>query len=389
MKKTRTQKEKERQAEKMRMQQGAAQQPGTDTIPKWMPPELVPVYDWWRGGGKATTGLCAVCLLAGLAVFAWRSVRSGKEAAATEAYVNCKTAQIPSASVELEGIVPETAGMKVGRMVRLSLANSYYAGRKFDLALKEFDGIVSEGAAPDGFAWAAELGKARSLEALARYADAKTAFESLAKKYTKSPCELEANIGAVRTAFLSGGDKTSATNALAGLKQRFTDDVSVKVIDETVDAVVRYDSKRGLDMPVYSEPLKLPEAGLVSAGSVGDAASLLDESQNAVQAAEQKTLENKKPEPAVVPEPPKKAGKPAASEQKPVAEVKKPAPEVKKPVAAEEKKPAAPEVKKPDAQEVKKPAAVEEKKPAAKPAKKKTSKPAKKPAAQPAEKQTK
>jgi predicted negative regulator of RcsB-dependent stress response len=183
-------------------------------IPKNLPIEMLPLYDWWKAnGGQFLVTLAAVAVLGGGA-FAYQQYRTGKIAGANKALVEASTLE------ELETLAQKYGATKAGNVARLRLAKAYYDASNFEEALASYDTCLSKGA-PKGFAEIARLGRAHALEGLNRLDEALVAYEAFDKAAEGHFLQPQAKMGIARIYTLQG-KKDEAKKLLENLKAQKT-----------------------------------------------------------------------------------------------------------------------------------------------------------------------
>lgn len=218
----------------------------TETIPEQIPafikaaPELLPVWDWWVKEGKSTLLTLAVVAAAVGAFYGVRGYYRNRDVAANQALVNAYSTD------DLEAAVSSYGSTKVGPALKLRLAKSYYDGERYQDALDVYEGLVAKASKFPALADVAEMGRAYSLEGLAKYKEAGEAYAAYANDAAKtnSYLALTAKLGAARCQALTG-DKDGAVKALDALKKTVGDDKLAEMrVARLTDAVKRYDAKR-------------------------------------------------------------------------------------------------------------------------------------------------
>jgi len=217
-----------------------------ETVPEYIPefvkkaPELLPVWDWWVKEGKSTL---TMLVIAGAVVGAFYGVRNylrSRDAGANQALVNAYSTD------DLEAAASSYGSTKTGLAIKLRLAKSYFDSERYQDALDVYNGldVKSDKLAP--FADVVEMGRAYSLEGLAKYKEAGDAYSAFAKDASKtnSYLSLTAKLGVCRCQALAG-DKDGAVKALDALKATVKDDRLAEMrVERLTDAIKRYDAKR-------------------------------------------------------------------------------------------------------------------------------------------------
>lgn len=205
-------------------------------LPQGIPPELVPLYDWWNEDGKK---LVLILVVVGLAVggfYAGRAYLRDRAVKANAALMNDYNAD------ELEADVARYGSTKTGGALRLRLAKAYYDAGRYQDALAVYDKLVADQAAPEGFADIPVVGRAFALEGLGKFAEAHKAYADFASvpANTNSYLVLTARLGAARTTALLG-DKAGAQKELDALKAKTTDRVARARIERLAETIKRYE----------------------------------------------------------------------------------------------------------------------------------------------------
>ena len=209
-------------------------------LPKGIPPELIPLYDWWVKEGRSFVTMLAVAAVAVGGYYAARNWLRGRDAAANAALVNAYTAD------ELEAAVSSYGSTKPGVALKLRLAKTYYDGERYQDALDVYEQLLAKMDKDCAFRDVAEIGRAYALEGLGKGKEAGEAFAAYVADETKkeSYLLLTAKLGAARCKALNG-DKDGAAKDLDALKETVKDDVAAKMrVERLAEAVKRYDSAR-------------------------------------------------------------------------------------------------------------------------------------------------
>lgn len=336
----------------LQAQNGAPQStPAEKPLPKGIPPELIPVYDWWTEKGKSTLMYLAIGAVAVLAAIWFRNSRRAKQETAGALLTSAQDVQTLETAAGANG-TPE---------LNLLLAGEYLRAGRYDDALDIY-GKIPEGK-PVGLADNTAFGIARCKEGKGDIAGAHQDYEEFLKKFPDSHLALEAKIAAARTC----GDPKAAEAALKALQ---AEDIAVSNrVELALDAIRRPPSTE--PAPVLPPPAVKPApapAKSAPAAAKPAPAKPAPAKPAATKPAPAKPAATKPAAPA----------KPAAAPAKPAAA--KPAPTAKPATAAAKPAPAKPAATKPAAANpapakpaTAKPAAA---KPAAKPATKPAAKPA-------------
>ena len=210
-----------------------AQEPVAD-LPKGFPPELIPLYDWWKKEGRSWLTALAV---AAVAVGAFYGVKGWMHSRALSASKALSQAQSVD---ELEAAVASHGSAKNGAVMKVHLAKSYFDAGRYQDALDIYEKL--ESSAPEGFADHVKVGKAFALEGLKKYAEAGEAFNAFVADEANASSFLRftAQLGAARCK-AQGGDKDGAVKDLEALKAKFEKDgPEADRIDSVIDAVKRW-----------------------------------------------------------------------------------------------------------------------------------------------------
>ena len=157
-----------------------------------------------------------------------------RRAAASESVSNAYTTE------ELEDAVAKFKGAKVGGVLNLRLAKSYFDAGSYESALDIYTSL--EGKAPEGFADVPVVGKAQCLEALGKFDEALAAYDAFAEANEKSFLALTAKLGAARCV-AQAGDRAKATERLEALKATLDDELDKARVDSTIELVKRYEKR--------------------------------------------------------------------------------------------------------------------------------------------------
>jgi tetratricopeptide (TPR) repeat protein len=197
-----------------------------------IPDELLPVVEWWEKDGKQTVSIVAAVGIAVLAWYGFKNWRESRRIAAGDAVVLSEDVSA------LEEAVSSYGSSDAGAALKLRLAKSYYDASNYQGALDLYTELI--GKAPAAFAEIPLLGKAESLEALERFADAVEAYDSFVSQYPESAFLLGAKIGAVRS-LAQDGKKDEAQKRLAEIKESVKgDEAAVTRVEDAEDLVRRW-----------------------------------------------------------------------------------------------------------------------------------------------------
>jgi hypothetical protein len=272
-------------------------------VPKNIPPELVPVYDWWIKDGKSTlvmVAIAAVVVGAFYGVKGWMKQRNANaNAAVSQAYL------AQSSASDLETAVAQYGSSKAGVPLKLRLAKEYYDTASYDKALEIYDAIIADKESAASYADIAVVGRAYALEGLKRYDEAQKDFAAFIADNEKNYLFLTAKLGEARCRVLAAQNDKAALdktrNAVVAELEAFKkgkEGIEEARIDALVSVLKRFSPER------FAADLKRAEEAAKSADDLFKLAE-------------------------------------AVEEKKPEAKEEKKAEEVKAPAKAEEKKPAA------------------------------------------------
>ena len=203
-------------------------------------PELLPLWDWWVKEGRSTLMMLAIAGAVVAAFYGVRGYMRSRDAAANAALVGAYTTE------DLEAAVSNYGSSKVGSMLRLRLAKSYYDAERYQDALDTYDALAAKADKIPAFADMVEMGRAYSLEGLKKYDEARACYAAFAQDESKtnSYLALSAKLGDARCQAL-GGDKDGAVKALDALKATFKDDKIAEMrVERLTDAIKRYEPGR-------------------------------------------------------------------------------------------------------------------------------------------------
>ena len=198
-------------------------------------PELLPLVEWWEKDGKSTVIWLLVTAIAVGGWYGWKNHRAAVKAAASDALVNAYTTE------EIEDAVAKFSGSATAGSLKLRLAKSYFDAGRYEEALAQYEALI--GNAPDGFADIPAVGKAQTLEALGKFAEAAAAFDAFAEASPKNYLTLTAQLGAARC-FAQSGDKAKALARIEALKAvNKGDGIEKARIEATETAIKRFGQK--------------------------------------------------------------------------------------------------------------------------------------------------
>lgn len=210
--------------------------PAGEALPKNLPLELLPVYDWWKAKGSqlAITLMTTAILLAS----AWAAVQYRQQKIAK---ANAELLQANSLE-ELETVVAKYGSTKAGNAIRLRLAKAYFDAANYEEALNAYTVCISKGA-PLGFAEIAALGRANALEALNRLPEALAAYEMFDQDAAGHFLQPQAKMGIARIYTLQG-KKDEAKKLLENLKAQKTGNATWEMAIANLEGVIdRYEPR--------------------------------------------------------------------------------------------------------------------------------------------------
>ena len=210
------------------------------------PEELIPVIEWWQKDGKKTVVMFAVAGLAIASYYAWKNHNASLDGAAADKLSGVSIVE------ELEDAVAKFSGRDAESALKMKLAAAYCERGEeadYEKALEIYSALAESGNMPVALKGAPEMGKAFSLEALGKWADAAKAYAVvLAEGFDAKHLVFDAKLGAARCqAQVEGRDKALA--ALEELKKAYTDESSVARIDATIDVVKRWEKREKIAPP--------------------------------------------------------------------------------------------------------------------------------------------
>lgn len=217
-----------------------AEQPVAD-LPKGFPPELIPLYDWWKKEGKSWLVSLAIAAAVVGAFYGAKHWIKARQAAASSALSEASTAD------ELETVVAQYGSSKAGAAMKLRLAKAYYDEGRYQDAYDVYSKL--DGSEPEGLKDAVKIGLAFSLEGLKKFEEARDAFAKYAadEANAKSYLLLAAKLGAARCK-AQAGDKEGAIKDLEALKEKCEkDSMDEARIDSLIDACKRWEPRSLFD----------------------------------------------------------------------------------------------------------------------------------------------
>ena len=221
-------------------QNNQAGQPVAD-LPKGFPPELIPLYDWWKKEGRSWLVSLAI---AGAAVAAFYGIKAwvhSRQAAASRALATASSAD------ELETAVAQYGSSKAGGLMKLRLAQAYYNEGRFLDAHDLYSSLLDS--EPEGFQDRAKIGLAFSLEGLKKYDEARNAFAQFAadEANAKSYLLFTAKLGAARCK-AQAGDKEGAIKDLEDIKATCKKDSADEArVEALIDVCKRWEPRSLFD----------------------------------------------------------------------------------------------------------------------------------------------
>jgi tetratricopeptide (TPR) repeat protein len=210
--------------------------PTPQVIPKNLPLEMLPLYDWWKANGSQfLITLIAVAVVGGGA-FTFKMVRENKISEANKELLKASSLE------ELETAVAQYGSLKAGNAARLRLAKAYYDASKYDEALDAYETCLRKGA-PKGFEEIAQLGKAHALEGLNRLDDALAAYQAFDKASAGHFLQPQAQMGIARIYTLQG-KKDEAKKLLETLKAQKTGTTALEMAIANLEGIIdRYEPR--------------------------------------------------------------------------------------------------------------------------------------------------
>ena len=219
-------------------------------VPKNIPPELVPVYDWWVKDGKSTIATIVVVGMIAGAFYGVKGWFKSRDAAANAAVTQAYSSQVNVS--DLEASVAQYGSTKVGVPLKLRLASEYYDSGVYDKALATYNEIIANNASSASYIDIAVIGRAYALEGLKRYDDAQKAYDDFVKDESNasSYLALTAKIGAIRCRVLAkqndasfAKERDAAVKELEDLKKNEKGIEEIR-IDNLISTIKRFDAKR-------------------------------------------------------------------------------------------------------------------------------------------------
>lgn len=210
--------------------------PPPRTIPKNLPIEMLPLYDWWTTNGSQFVITVITVVVVGGGAFAFKQYREDKIASANKELMKANSLD------ELETAVAQYGSIKAGNAVRLRLAKAYYDASKYEEALNTYDSCLSKGA-PKGFEEIAQLGRAHALEGLSRLDEALAAYQAFDKASAGHYLQPQAQTGIARI-YTMQGKKAEAKKLLETLKAQKTGTPAWEMAIANLEGVIdRYEPR--------------------------------------------------------------------------------------------------------------------------------------------------
>ena len=208
-----------------------ANTPAANPLPKNLPIELLPLYDWWKSNGiQSLSSLAAVVVLV-CGVQGFRYYRANRLESASRELTRAQSLD------ELESLVARYGSTRPGNAARLRLAKSYYDSGRYEEALTAYDACLKRGA-PKGFEEVTQLGRAHALEGLNRLEEALAAYEAFHKSAAGHFLHPQARMGQARIYTLQGR-KEEALRLLENLKAEKTGDDAWEMTIASLEGVVK------------------------------------------------------------------------------------------------------------------------------------------------------
>ena len=217
-----------------------AEQPVAD-LPKGFPPELIPLYDWWKKEGRSWLVALAIALAVVAAFYGGKAWMRSRQMAASSALAAATSVD------ELEMAVAQHGSSKAGGLMKLRLAKAYYDAGRFQDAHDLYSKLA--GSEPESFADYVKIGLAFSLEGLKKYEEARNEFAQYAADEANANgiFLLTAKLGAARCK-AQAGDKEGAIKDLEALKEKCEKDgADASRIDSLIDACRRWEPRSLFD----------------------------------------------------------------------------------------------------------------------------------------------
>lgn len=261
-------------------------------VPKNIPPELVPVYDWWIKDGKSTLVMVAIAAVVVGAFYGVKGWMKQRNANANVAVSQAYLAQ--SSASDLETAVAQYGSSKAGVPLKLRLAKEYYDTASYDKALEIYDAIIADKESAASYADIAVVGRAYALEGLKRYDEAQKDFAAFIADNEKNYLFLTAKLGEARCRVLAAQNDKAALdktrNAVVAELEAFKkgkEGIEEARIDALVSVLKRFSPER------FAADLKRAEEAAKSADDLFKLAEAVEEKKPEVK--EEKKAEAKAP----------------------------------------------------------------------------------------------
>lgn len=205
-------------------------------IPKNLPIEMLPLYDWWKANGSQFLITVVAVVVVGGGAFTFKQYRENKISSANKELLKANSLE------ELETVVAQYGSTKAGNAARLRLAKAYYDASKYEDALNVYSACISKGA-PKGFEEIAQVGRAHALEGLSRNDEALAAYQSFEKASAGSCLLPQVQMGIARI-YAMQGKKDEAKKLLETLKAQKTGTPAWEMAVANLEGVVdRYEAR--------------------------------------------------------------------------------------------------------------------------------------------------
>ena len=234
-------------------QNNPAEQPVAD-LPKGFPPELIPLYDWWKKEGRSWLVSLAIAAAVVGGFYGVKHWMQARQVAASRALAAATSAD------ELEMAVAQYGSAKSGGLMQLRLAKAYYDEGRFLDAHDLYAKLV--GSEPEGFKDYVKMGLAFSLEGLKKYDEAGKAFAQYASDAAnaKGIFLLAAKLGAARCK-AQAGDREGAIKDLEALKAECKkDSMDEARVESLIDVCKRWEPRSLFDAANEAAKQLQPEA---------------------------------------------------------------------------------------------------------------------------------
>ena len=210
--------------------------PNPHALPKNLPLEMLPLFDWWRANGSQFVITVLTVAVVGGGALAFKQYRANKISGANKELLKANSLE------ELETVVAQYGSIKAGNAARLRLAKAYFDASKYEEALNAYDTCLSKGA-PKGFEEIAQLGRAHALEGLSRLDEALAAYQAFDKASAGHFLQPQAQMGIARI-YAMQGKKDEAKKLLETLKAQKTGTPSWEMAVASLEGIVdRYEPR--------------------------------------------------------------------------------------------------------------------------------------------------